>query len=81
MKSPKLVLVEWIDACHAPSGWQFGNAIEVDFDPVHSIGFLIEKRKEGILLAQTWFDSDCANVIAIPSGMIKKITTLGRIKG
>jgi hypothetical protein len=81
MKSPKLVLVTWIDACHAPSGWQFGGKIDVDFDPVYSIGFLIEKRKEGILLAQTWFESDCANIIAIPKGMIKKIKVLGKIKG
>ena len=81
MKSPKLVLVQWIDACHAPSGWQFGNPIQVDFDPVYSIGFLIEKRKKGILLAQTWFPQDCANIIAIPNGMITKITVLGDIKG
>lgn len=80
MKSPKLVLVEWIDACHAPSGWQFGNDPPVDFEPVYSIGFLLEKRKQGILLAQTWFEGDCANIIAIPKGMIKKMTTLGRVK-
>jgi hypothetical protein len=81
MKSPKLVLVEWVDACHAPSGWCFGEQPQVDFDPVHSVGFLIEKRKEGILLAQTWFEGDCANIIAIPHGMIKNIKVLGRIKG
>lgn len=80
MKSPKLVLIEWIDACHAPSGWQFGNDPPVDFEPVYSIGFLLEKRKQGILLAQTWFEGDCANIIAIPKGMIKKMTTLGRVK-
>jgi hypothetical protein len=80
MKSPKLVLVEWIDACHAPSGWQFGNQPQVDFEPVYSIGFLIQKKKKGILLAQTWFPGDYANVIAIPKGMIKKITTLGHVK-
>jgi len=80
MKSPKLVLVQWIDACHAPSGWQFGEAPQVDFEPVYSVGFLIEKRKKGILLAQTWFPQDCANIIAIPRGMITKITVLGDIK-
>jgi hypothetical protein len=81
MKSPKLVLVEWIDACHAPSGWLFGESPDVDFNPVFSLGFLIQKRKQGILLAQTWFDGDCANIIAIPRGMIKKIRTLGDIRG
>lgn len=81
MKSPQLVLVQWIDACHAPSGWQFGESPQVDFEPVFSVGFLIEKRKKGILLAQTWFPQDCANIIAIPKGMITKITVLGDIKG
>jgi hypothetical protein len=80
MKSPKLVLVEWIDACHAPSGWLFGESPQVDFKPVYSVGFLIEKRTEGILLAQTWFEGDCANIIAIPRGMIKKTTVLGRVR-
>jgi hypothetical protein len=47
MKSPKLVLVKWIDACHAPSGWQFGESPQVDFEPVFSVGFLIEKQKKG----------------------------------
>ena len=79
MKSPKLVLVKWIDACHAPSGWQFGNPPQIDFEPVYSTGFLMQDRKKGIVLAQTWFDGDYANVIAIPKGMIKKITVLGRV--
>ncbi len=80
MKSPKLVLVEWIDACHAPAGWLFGEPPQVDFQPVYSTGFLLEKRKHGIVLAQTWFDGDSANIIAIPKGMIKKMTVLGRVK-
>ena len=80
MKSPKLVLVKWIDACHAPSGWQFGNPPQIDFEPVYSTGFLMQDLKEGIVLAQTWFDGDYANVIAIPKGMIKKMTVLGRVR-
>lgn len=79
MKSPKLVLVEWIDACHAPSGWQFGNPPQVDFEPVYTTGFLMQKHKRGVVIAQTWFDGDYANVIAIPKGMIKKMTVLGRV--
>jgi hypothetical protein len=80
MKSPKMVLVEWVDACHAPSGWQFGEKPQVDFDPVYTTGFLLENRKQGIIIAQTWFPGDSANVIAIPRKMIKKLTVLGRIK-
>ena len=80
MKSPQLVLVEWIDACHAPSGWLFGEPPPVDFKPVYTTGFLLEKRKHGYVIAQTWFDGDCANIIAIPKGMVKKLTVLGRVK-
>lgn len=40
----------------------------------------MQDRKEGIVLAQTWFDGDYANVIAIPKGMIKKMTVLGRVR-
>jgi hypothetical protein len=80
MKSPKLVLVEWIDACHAPSGWCFGEQPQVDFDPVYTAGFLMSESKKGITVAQTWFENDCANIIAIPKGMIVKLTILGDIK-
>jgi hypothetical protein len=80
MKSPKLVLVQWIDACHAPNGWCFGEPPQVDFDPVYTAGFLIDESKKGIVVAQTWFPEDCANIIAIPRGMIVKLTVLGHIK-
>jgi hypothetical protein len=79
-KSPKLVLIKWIDACHAPSGWLFGTEPQVDFDPVYSTGFLLSDTKKGVILAQTWFPGDAANIIAIPKGMIKKVTVLGRVK-
>jgi len=80
MKSPELVLIEWVDACHAPSGWQFGEKLQVDFNPVYTTGFLLEKRKQGVIVAQTWFPGDYANVIAIPKKMIRKLTVLGRVK-
>lgn len=80
VKSPKLVLVQWVDACHAPSGWLFGEEPAVDFDPVYTTGFLMSDTKQGITVAQTWFPGDCANIIAIPRGMITKISVLGEIK-
>jgi len=80
MKSPKLVLVEWVDAYHKDA-WQFGAPTTGTFDPCWSIGFLMDDTKQGVVLAQTWFDSDCANLIGIPKGMIKKMTVLGDLKG
>jgi hypothetical protein len=79
MKSPKLVLIEWIDAYHQDS-WQFGETPTANFEPCWTVGFLMDQTKQGIVVAQTWFEEDCANLIAIPKGMIKKITTLGDIK-
>jgi len=79
MKSPKLVLIEWIDAYHLDA-WQFGAAPKADFDPCWTVGFLMDETKQGVIVAQTWFDQDCANLIAIPKGMIKTIKVLGDIK-
>jgi len=79
MKSPKLVLIEWIDAYHLDA-WQFGAVPICDFEPCWTIGFLMDETKQGVLVAQTWFDGDCANLIGIPKGMIKKMSVLGGIK-
>ena len=80
MKSPKLVLIEWVDAYHVDA-WQFGANPKADFDPCWSLGFLMDENKQGVVLAQTWFDGDCANLIGIPRGMIKKLNVLGDLKG
>ena len=79
MKSPKLVLIEWIDAYHLDA-WQFGAVPVANFEPCWSVGFLMDENKQGVLIAQTWFEGDCANLIGIPKGMIKKMTVLGDIK-
>jgi hypothetical protein len=79
MKSPKLVLIEWIDAYHLDA-WQFGAVPVADFNPCWTVGFLMDETKQGVMVAQTWFPGDCANIIAIPKGMIKKLTVLGRVK-
>ena len=79
MKSPKLVIVKWIDAYHL-DGWMFGENTEITADPCWSVGFLVKQNKKGVMLAQTWFPEDCANLIFIPKGMIQKITKLGDLK-
>ena len=79
MNSPKLVLIEWIDAYHQ-DGWQFGTIPVANFDPCFTVGFLMDNTKEGVVIAQTWFDGDCANLIGIPKKMITKMTVLGDLK-
>lgn len=78
-KSPDIVVVEWIDACHY-EGWQFGEDTQIDANPVFTVGFLIKREKEGYLVAQTWCPSDKANLIFIPKGMVNKLTILGDLK-
>lgn len=78
MKSPKLVLVRWIDAYHL-DGWMFGD-VEITADPCWTTGFLVKKNKKGVLIAQTWFPGDMANLIFIPHGMIQEMTPLGNLK-
>ena len=82
VKPNDLVLVKWIDAFHLEQGWMFGDAETLEFDnsPVWTTGFVVKDSKEGILIAQTWFSEDCANVIGIPKGMIQDITVLGNVK-
>lgn len=55
------------------------NELEFDITPVWTTGFLLKEDKNGLLVAQTWFKEDCANVIGIPRGMIQEITNLGSI--
>lgn len=76
MKSPDLVVVEWVDAYHL-DGWRFGEPSKAEFDLCWTVGFLIDKTKDGVSIAQTWYPNDVANVIAIPKGMIRKMTVLG----
>ena len=76
---PELVIVEWIDAYHL-DGLMFGANPDPDPSPCWTVGFLMKKTKDGLMVAQTWYDGDTANLIFIPKGMIKKMTVLGDLK-
>ena len=39
----------------------------------------MKETKDGLLISQTWFEEDCANVIGIPKGMVLNIIELGEI--
>jgi hypothetical protein len=76
MKSPDLVVVEWVDAYHL-DGWRFGEPTKATFDPCWTVGFLVDKTKDGVAIAQTWYEDDMANIISIPKGMIRRLTVIG----
>ena len=74
-----LVSVCWLDAC-TYDGWDdLADATCTQCIPVESIGFILERDKERIVLAQTIGTNDQTSaVIAIPSGCITRIRTLKR---
>lgn len=74
MKKLQLVRVQWGDAW-AFGGWYRGEP-PVPLSVV-DVGFLVEKTKEGILLASS-VSNNVGAIKFIPKGMIKKIT---KIKG
>jgi len=79
LKSPDLVVVEWVDAAHF-DGWQFGADPDNTFEPCWTVGFLLKDTEQGVTICQTWYPGDVANLIQIPRGMIKKQTVLGDLK-
>ena len=81
MRSPKLVLVEWVDAYHLDEGWQGGFKPAFNNEPVWTVGFLINRNKKGVTIAQTWYEDDVANIVGIPARMINKFTILGELNG
>ena len=85
MKFPKykLVEVEWLDA---QTGFGIAQYVEELIDeakPLHtfSVGYLLYECKEYIILGFMLFGTDMVkHNQLIPKGMIKKITTLKRLK-
>lgn len=77
VKTPAIVLVEWLDAEHE-FGWQDGNELE-DADPVlncFTVGWLLKKTKTHIRVCQTFSHNNHAQTLVIPKGMIVSLTEL-----
>lgn len=77
VKTPAIVLVEWLDAEHE-FGWMDGNEIE-EQEPVlncFTVGWLLKKTKTHIRVCQTFSHNNHAQTLVIPKGMIVSITVL-----
>lgn len=77
VKTPAIVLVEWLDAEHE-FGWMDGNEIE-EQEPVlncFTIGWLLKKTKTHIRVCQTFSHNNHAQTLVIPKGMIIEMTVL-----
>ena len=80
-KTKKVVYVEWDDAW-ASAKWS--DIEHVGREPLRcvSIGIVLERTKEHILLAQSWSEDNqtIAGEHSIPSKMVKRIVPFGSVK-
>lgn len=76
-KSVKRVEIEWIDSCGRTGIWESLDELEplVPF-PAVTIGYLLEKTKTHVTVAQTLNPECVARRFTIPLGCIKKIRRL-----
>ena len=74
MKTIHIVEIEWVDACSNTTIWEFKEGLEPILPmPAASIGYLIEKTKTHITIAQTLSRQSVARRFTIPIGCVKKI--------
>lgn len=73
-----IVIVEWQDATmtHHWQDGEFPSAPGSDECLVRSVGFLVHKDRQVLVLLQTTSDNQHANTITIPRGCIRKIEQL-----
>jgi len=75
IKTPAVVLIEWLDAEHE-FGWQDGNELDED-EPVlncFTVGWLLKETKTHVKVCQTFSEDNHAQTLVIPRGMIVSIT-------
>lgn len=74
----KLVLVDWVDAISADSGWKTIEKMKKAVPhPCRSVGWIVNQTKDFVTLVSSLTDDgDCDGDILIPRGMIKSIKIL-----
>lgn len=78
MRMPKIVFVEWEDACCLDSGTWVDSDIETMYEPVimRTVGFLLLDKPEGVIVTGTFSPVSIAPRDQIPRGMIRKFIVL-----
>ena len=73
-KTIRIVEIEWVDSCSKDIVWEFKSDLESIVPlPCVSIGYLLEKTKTYITIAQTLSGQAVARRFTIPIGCVKKI--------
>lgn len=78
MRLPKVVFVEWEDACCLDSGTWVDSDTETEYNPVvmRTVGFLLLDKPEGVIVTGTFSPVSIAPRDQIPRGMIRKFIVL-----
>ena len=75
----RIVEISWHDSCAAGGGWEhIDNLSSMVLSTCRSVGYIVLKDKQKIILAQSYAknDTELMNVIAIPRGCVESITEL-----
>ena len=69
--------VEWVDTC-SHSGWQDPDFVLSEAAPVRvaSMGYVVKKDKDAIVLVQTIGPQMMAEAMAIPMAIVKRVRRL-----
>jgi hypothetical protein len=76
--TPRPVAVTWTDHCHiSPGGWVGLDELDdVTPCPVVSVGFLLRRDRETLVLAQSVTDDSATGVFVILRSCVKKVKRL-----
>lgn len=72
----KPVLVAWDDAAHQ-FGWLDGEEVEVQDSIVHTVGWLLKRTDQMLIIGQSLTGGGHAQTLQIPAGMVRSVTFLG----
>ena len=77
MSQPKLVRVDWDDAC-SNEPWRKAECLyRAECLQIQSVGFVLRSDKKEMVIAQSLSETaNVANTIAIPRGCIRKVRLL-----
>ena len=77
MSQPRLVRVDWDDAC-SNDGWRPTDTLDkAERLKIQSVGFVIRSNKKEMVLAQSLSEIDNVScTMAIPKGCIRKVRIL-----
>jgi hypothetical protein len=73
----KIIEIEWVDSCGFGPSWEKKDSLEPLYpSSVRSTGFLVEKTRQHITIAQSISSDQLAGRLCIPNGCIKRVKKL-----